>query len=75
MIRMSIGIAVLTLACAGCSKPPEPQAPAPVAAASVPRVATPWDALEADKKRAQDVQKTVDEQAKRQRDAVEQQTQ
>jgi hypothetical protein len=61
------------LACAACSKPAAPtpqQPPAPQA-----RVSTPWDSMEAQKKKAQDVQKTVDEQAKKQREAVDAQTQ
>jgi hypothetical protein len=61
------------LACAACSKPAAPapqQPPTPQA-----RVSTPWDAMEAQKKKAQDVQKTVDDQAKAQRAAVDAQTQ
>ncbi|TCV96163.1 hypothetical protein EC912_102513 [Luteibacter rhizovicinus] len=69
MNRLAV-FAVLTLACVACSKKIEPQPPTPQAAASTARVATPWDPLLADKKRAEDVQKTVDDQAKRQRDAV-----
>lgn len=49
-------------ACSG--KAPAPQS-AP-AAASTARVATPWDDMEKTKQRAADVQKTVDEQAKKQ---------
>jgi hypothetical protein len=72
MIRTALPL-VLVLACAACSKPaaPTPQVPpAPQA-----RVSTPWDSMEAQKKKAQDVQKTVDEQAKQQREAVDAQTQ
>lgn len=71
MIRTAISFAFV-LACSACSKPaaPTPQEPpAPQA-----RVSTPWDAMEAQKKKAQDVQKTVDEQAKRQQQAVDAQT-
>jgi hypothetical protein len=58
--------AVLAL-CAACSKPPQPhEPPAPQA-----RVETPWDSLEAQKKKARDVQKTVDAQAKAQARAIE----
>ncbi|SEN47377.1 hypothetical protein SAMN02800694_3548 [Luteibacter sp. UNCMF331Sha3.1] len=61
----------LPLACAACSKPPQPHdPPAPQA-----RVETPWDSLEAQKKKAQDVQKTVDAQAKAQAAAIDAQTQ
>ena len=72
MIRIPLPFA-LVLACAACSKPAPPtpqQPPAPQA-----RVSTPWDSMEAQKKKAQDVQKTVDDQAKAQRDAVDAQTQ
>ncbi|MET0937491.1 MAG: hypothetical protein ABWX83_15975, partial [Luteibacter sp.] len=72
MIRIALPFAIL-IACSGCSKPAAPtpaEPPAPQA-----RVSTPWDAMEAQKKKAQDVQKTVDDQAKRQREAVEAQTQ
>jgi photosystem II stability/assembly factor-like uncharacterized protein len=64
---------VLVLACAACSKPaaPAPQAPPTPQA----RVSTPWDSMEAQKKKAEDVQKTVDDQAKRQQQAVDAQTQ
>jgi hypothetical protein len=54
---------------AACSGKP----PAPVsepAAASTARVATPWDDLKKDEQRARDVQKTVDEQAKKQQDQI-----
>ena len=62
---------VLVGACAACSKPPQPhEPPAPQA-----RVETPWDSLEAQKKKAQDVQKTVDAQAKAQAKDIEAQTQ
>lgn len=70
MIRIALPIALL-LACAGCSKPPQPHEP-PVPQA---RVETPWDSLEAQKKKAQDVQKTVDDQAKAQARAIEAQAQ
>lgn len=58
---------LIALACAGCSKPPAPaqEPPAPQA-----RVHTPWDSLEAQKKKAQDVQNTVDAQAKAQAAAL-----
>jgi hypothetical protein len=56
----------LVATCAACSKPPQPhEPPAPQA-----RVETPWDSLEAQKKKAQDVQKTVDAQAKAQAKAA-----
>ena len=56
-------------ALAACSgKPPAPgSAPA---AASTARVATPWDDLKKDEQRARDVQKTVDEQAKKQQEQI-----
>jgi hypothetical protein len=63
----------LVLACAACSKPAPPtphEPPTPQA-----RVSTPWDSMEAQKKKAQDVQKTVDDQAKAQRAAVDAQAQ
>ena len=61
----------LAIACAACSKPPQPhEPPAPQA-----RAETPWDSLEAQKKKAQDVQKTVDAQAKAQEKAIDAQTQ
>lgn len=72
MMRCTLPFAI-ALACCACSKPaaPTPQEPpAPQA-----RVSTPWDSMEAQKKKAQDVQKTVDEQAKRQQQAVDAQTQ
>lgn len=63
MNRITLPFAIV-LACTACSKPAPPQAPpAPQA-----KVSTPWDSLEAQKKKAQDVQKTVDDQAKRQRE-------
>lgn len=61
-------------ALAACSGKP----PAPVsqpAAASTARVATPWDDMKKDEQRARDVQKTVDQQAEKQRQAVEAQEQ
>ena len=61
----------LALACAACSKPPQPHEPPTPQA----RTETPWDSLEAQKKKAQDVQKTVDEQAKEQAKAIDAQTQ
>ncbi|MEZ2418590.1 hypothetical protein [Luteibacter sp. RCC_6_2] len=70
MIRIALPVMV-ALACAACSKPPQPnEPPAPQA-----RVETPWDSLEAQKKKAQDVQKVVDDQAKAQAKAVEAQAQ
>jgi hypothetical protein len=62
MIRAALPVSI-ALACAACSKPPTPP-PAPPA--PVARVQTPWDSLEAQKKKAQDVQSTVDAQAKAQ---------
>jgi hypothetical protein len=53
-------------ACSG--KAPAPQS-AP-AAASTARVATPWDNMEQAKQRAADVQKTVDDQAKKQQQQI-----
>lgn len=53
-------------ACSG--KPPEPQSQP--AAASTARVATPWDNMKKDEQRARDVQKTVDQQAEKQRQAM-----
>lgn len=62
---------LLVLACGACSKPPQPQTPpAPQA-----RTETPWDSMEAQKKKAQDVQKTVDDQAKAQDAALKAQEQ
>lgn len=62
---------VLIGACAACSKPPQPhEPPTPQASAG-----TPWDSLEAQKKKAQDVQKTVDAQAKAQAKDIEAQSQ
>jgi hypothetical protein len=72
MNRIALPLA-LAVACAACSKPAPPaphDPPTPQA-----RVSTPWDAMEAQKKKAQDVQKTVDDQARRQREAVDAQTQ
>ncbi|QNK02844.1 hypothetical protein [Dyella telluris] len=68
MKRLIPLLCLLTLAaCSG--KPPAPES-AP-ATASTARVATPWDAMEKDKQRAADVQKTVDEQAKKQQQQIE----
>ncbi|QWT19188.1 hypothetical protein KPL74_15725 [Bacillus sp. NP157] len=70
MIRLALPLALLAL-CVGCSKPPQPaEPPAPQA-----RAATPWDDMEAQKKKAQDVQKVVDKQAADQRKAIEAQEQ
>lgn len=63
---------LLVLACAACSKPPQPPQTPPAPQA---RVETPWDSLEAQKKKAQDVQKTVDDQAKAQDAALKAQEQ
>ncbi len=61
-------------ALAACSgKPPEPIAQ-PAAAASS-HVATPWDGIKADEKRAKDVQKLVNKQAADQNKQIEAQTQ
>lgn len=54
---------LIAVACAGCSKPPPPAQAPPAPQA---REQTPWDSLEAQKKKAQDVQNTVDAQAKAQ---------
>lgn len=54
-------------ACSGKAPAPE-SAPA---AASTARVATPWDDMKKDEQRAADVQKTVDEQAKKQQQQIE----
>jgi hypothetical protein len=57
------------LSLAACSgKAPAPES-AP-AAASTTRVATPWDDLKKDEQRAADVQKTVDEQARKQQQQI-----
>lgn len=53
-------------ACSG--KPPAPES-AP-ATASTARVATPWDDMEKAKQRAADVQKIVDDQAKKQQQEI-----
>lgn len=58
----------LLLALAGCSN----KAPAPQAAATSQRTATPWDGMKKDEQRAKDVQKLVDDQAKQQQKALEQ---
>ncbi|WP_430387366.1 hypothetical protein [Dyella sp. 20L07] len=61
---------VYACALAACSsKPPEPVSQP--AAASTARVATPWDNLKKDEQRARDVQKTVDQQAEKQRQQIE----
>jgi len=58
------------LALTACSgKAPAPQSTP--ATASTARVATPWDDMEKAKQSAADVQKTVDEQAKKQQQAIE----
>nr|WP_199042989.1 hypothetical protein [Dyella sp. ASV24] len=58
------------LSLAACSgKAPAPQSTP--AAASTARVATPWDDMKKDEQRAADVQKTVDEQAKKQQQQIE----
>jgi hypothetical protein len=72
MIRTALPL-VLVLACTACSKPAAPTPATPPTPQA--RVSTPWDSMEAQKKKAQDVQKTVDDQAKRQREAVDAQTQ
>jgi len=70
MIR-HVSLLVLVVAGTACSRPPQPHdPPAPQA-----RVETPWDSLEAQKKKAQDVQKTVDAQAKAQSAAIDAQSQ
>ena len=63
MKRLASLLCLLSLtACSG--KPPAPvSAPA---TASTARVATPWDDMEKAKQRAVDVQKSADEQAKKQ---------
>ena len=60
------------LALVACSsKPPEPNARSAAGSASV---ATPFDAMKADKQRARDVQKMVDKQAAEQRKQIDNQT-
>jgi hypothetical protein len=54
------------IACSG--KPPAPTTVP--AAASTGHVATPWDDMKKTEQRARDVQKTVDEQAEKQRQQV-----
>ncbi|MFC4525185.1 hypothetical protein ISN76_02955 [Dyella halodurans] len=57
-------------ALAACSgKPPAPESQP--AAASTARVATPWDNMKKDEQRARDVQKAADQQAEKQRQAME----
>lgn len=57
-------------ALAACSgKPPAPTSQP--AAASTTHVATPWDDLKKDEQRARDVQKTVDQQAEKQKQQIE----
>lgn len=71
-MRLHPSVVLLALALAACSdKPPVPKADPP-AAADPPRVATPWDDLKKTEQRARDVQQTVDRQAARQRDQIEQ---
>lgn len=69
--RLILPIAA-ALACIACSKPAPPQQdpPKPQAAVSVP-----WQSMEDQKKKAQDVQKVVDKQAEDQRKAIESQEQ
>lgn len=68
MKRLVPLLCLLTLAaCSG--KPPAPES-GPAAAATT-RVATPWDDMQKDKQRAADVQKTVDEQARKQQQQIE----
>ncbi|WP_413625149.1 hypothetical protein [Luteibacter sp. Lutesp34] len=62
-----LSLLVLIGACGACSKPPQPHEPPTPQA----RAETPWDSLEAQKKKAQDVQKTVDAQAKAQAKDIE----
>jgi len=58
-----------TCVLAACSgRAPTPQSEP--ATASTARVATPWDDLQKTKQRARDVQKTVDEQAKKQQEQI-----
>jgi hypothetical protein len=64
---------LLVLACAACSKPPQPPAAQPPTPQA--RVSTPWDAMEAQKKKAEGVQTTVDDQAKAQAAAIRSQEQ
>ncbi|GAA0914921.1 hypothetical protein GCM10009552_32200 [Rothia nasimurium] len=73
MIRR-IAFTALVLACAACSKPQPPQQdpPKPQAQAAV---SVPWQSMEDQKKKAQDVQKVVDKQAEDQRKAIEAQEQ
>lgn len=67
MPRLALLICVFTLvACSG--KPPAPVSQP--ASASTTRVATPWDDLKKDEQRARDVQKTVDQQAEKQRQQI-----
>lgn len=47
------------------------KAPEPQATATTERVATPWDDQKQDLQRAKDVQKTVDDQARKQHEAIE----
>jgi len=62
---------LFALTAAACSNPAPPQAPPTPQA----RVSTPWDSMEAQKKKAQDVRKVVDDQAKAQARALEAQEQ
>lgn len=64
--------AVLALgALAGCpGKPPEPQAQPKPDAHATADVSTPWNGMKQDEQRARDVQKTVDAQARKQRQAI-----
>lgn len=71
MIRIALPFALM-VACAACSKPPQPPHDPPTPQA---RVETPWDSMEAQKKKAQEVQKTVDDQAKAQAKAIDAQAQ
>ena len=66
---------VLPVALLGaCSKPPPPAEP-PQPQAKAEHIASPLDPLLEKEQRAKDVQKTVDDQARRQREAVDAQTQ
>lgn len=69
-------LALMSCACmlAACSgKAPAPQSQP--ASASTTRVATPWDDMKKSEQRAHDVQKTVDEQAEKQRQEIDAATQ
>ncbi|HET7299501.1 MAG TPA: hypothetical protein VFJ01_02520 [Oleiagrimonas sp.] len=77
-IRIVVLAASVMLAVAGCSQPSSTSAPATSGsqvASSSTRLKTPWDSLLKDRDKAKAVQKTVNDYAKRQQQAIEKQSQ